>query len=254
MSAYSGGRVIDCAALPAEPRPVLILQHQPDDGPAYLATWLTAHGISFDLRKPPQDAVPESMRDHAALAVLGGAMSANDDLPMLRAAERLICDAVRRDRPVIGHCLGGQLMARALGGTVRRAQRPEIGWHAVEWLDEAPDWFGATAAGASVFQWHFDAFEPPPGAVRLAFSDCCAHQAFSIGPHLAMQFHIELDEAKLAAWTDNVDAQYQHARQSWPEQVQSRTAMLEGAQAFLRTQQRMAALAYARWTAGARFA
>lgn len=238
----------------ARHRHVLILQHQPDDGPAYLAAWLAAHGVSCDLRQPARgEPLPESMRDHAALAVLGGAMSANDDLPMLRGAERLIRDAVQRDRPVLGHCLGGQLMARALGGSVHRAPRPEIGWHAVRWHAGAQDWFGAVAAQPLVFQWHFDAFVPPPGAQCLAWSAHCAHQAFEIGPHLAMQFHIELDAAKLTTWTANADAEYDNACEAWPAQVQSRSEMLEGAATHLREQQQMASKVYTRWAAAAGF-
>ncbi|NWG74678.1 MAG: type 1 glutamine amidotransferase, partial [Rubrivivax sp.] len=87
-------------------KPVLILQHLHEDGPAYLAQWLRERGVAVDLRNTEAgDAYPGTIADHAALAILGGRMSANDPLPSLRDAERLIVDAVARGRPVLGHCL-----------------------------------------------------------------------------------------------------------------------------------------------------
>lgn len=183
-------------------KPVLILQHLPDDGPAFLGTWLAAQGRPVDLRHTAAgDPYPERIDGHAALAVLGGAWSANDERPSLRQAEALIRQAVAAGVPVLGHCLGGQLMARALGGEVVRAPVAERGWHAVAWADTpaARSWFGA-GSGATLFQWHRDAFAPPPGAEWLAGSEACAQQAFGLGPHLAMQFHVEVDAPKLAAW------------------------------------------------------
>jgi len=151
-------------------KPVLILQHLSGDGPAYLGTWLQRQGLPFELRNTEagQD-FPEHMDGHSALAILGGEMSANDPLPSLRRAELLILDAMARGRPVIGHCLGGQLMARALGARIQRSPQPEVGWHAIELFDtpQTRDWFG-DAGSATVFQWHEEAFELPPGAVGLA--------------------------------------------------------------------------------------
>lgn len=237
-------------------RPILILQHQTDDGPAYLGTWLAERGLAFDLRQAAMgDPLPETMTDHAALAVLGGAMSANDDLPMLRHAERLIRDAVARNRPVVGHCLGGQLMARALGGAVRRAARPEIGWHRIDWAAAAPEGLREASPEATVFQWHFDTFDPPPQAIRLASSASCAQQAFAIGPHLALQFHVELDAAKLAAWSEaaDADAEYLQALETFAQQVQTPQAMRAQAESRLQAQQTLACAVYARWIEAASF-
>jgi GMP synthase (glutamine-hydrolysing) len=179
-------------------KPVLILQHMRHDGPAYLARWLADRGLAFDRRDAASgDAFPADMSAHGALAVLGGAMSANDPLPFLRDAERLILQAMQAGIPVIGHCLGGQLMARALGARVQASPAPEIGWQPLQVLDDpvAAQWFGPPAQH-HVMHWHYESFELPPGARWLATSSACPHQAFSIGPHLGMQFHIEIDEAK----------------------------------------------------------
>lgn len=126
-------------------KPVLVLQHLSTDGPGYLATWLREQGIAYDVRDTQAgQAYPEHIDGYRALAVLGGEMSANDELPSLRQAERLILEAMDRDIPVIGHCLGGQLMARALGASVHASPAPEIGWQAIRSASTpmARDWLG----------------------------------------------------------------------------------------------------------------
>jgi len=146
-------------------KPVLILQHLSNDGPAYLGTWLARADIRCEVRNAEAgEAYPASIEGYAALAVLGGEMSANDTLPHLRQAEGLILDAMARGRPVIGHCLGGQLMARALGARVRRSPEPEIGWQPLQVHDhaEARRWFGA-AGRHHVYHWHEEGFEVPAG-------------------------------------------------------------------------------------------
>ena len=230
-------------------KPVLILQHLHQDGPAYLQTWLERAGMPFIVRNTEAgDSFPASAADWSALAVLGGEMSANDDVPSLRDAERLIRDAMSRNVPVIGHCLGGQLMARALGAPITASPAPEIGWHAIRIRPgaEAEHWFGRLT-DAVVFQWHYDSFGLPPLARWLAESDACPHQAFSIGPHLAMQFHIELDAAKLEAWTTAHDPRFERALAV--ATVQDAPTMLVRAPSRLEAQQRFADTIYARWCA-----
>jgi GMP synthase-like glutamine amidotransferase len=227
-------------------KPVLILQNLNQDGPAYLGTWLRRHRVPFDVfNTEAGEAFPVHVGDYGALAVLGGEMGANDPLPSLRQAERLIRDAMDADRPVIGHCLGGQLMARALGARVTPSPAPEIGWHPMRLRagEGAERWFGATDP-LLVFQWHYDAFELPAGARWLAESDACAVQAFEIGPHLAMQFHVELDAAKLKAWIGAEDARSK--AESGAATVQSVEAMLQAEQR-LADQQRIADRVYDRW-------
>lgn len=233
-------------------KPVLILQHLSGDGPAYLGTWLRRQGLPIDVRNTEagQD-FPAHMDGHAALAVLGGEMSANDPLPSLRRAELLILDAMARGRPVIGHCLGGQLMARALGARIQRSPQPEVGWHAIRLFDapQTRDWFG-DADSATVFQWHEEAFELPPGALSLAGNAACPHQAFAIGPHLAMQFHLEVDEEKLRRWS-LLDTEAYRAQQRVHATVHGGTAMRQAMALHLAAQHALADRVYARWWAGA---
>jgi GMP synthase-like glutamine amidotransferase len=232
-------------------KPALVLQHLVNDGPAYLGTWLAARGLAMDCRcTEAGQAFPADVSGHAALAVLGGAMSANDPLPSLRQAEALILDAMARGVPVIGHCLGGQLMARALGASVHASPRPEVGWQALTWSGAAADWFGPATAmspAPEVFQWHYEAFDLPRDATWLAGNAACPQQAFAVGPHLGMQFHVEVDAAKLEAWADDLDEGYFPARAEHPDEVQSPEQMREQMQQRLAAQQRLADQAYRRW-------
>lgn len=227
--------------------PVLILQHQTPERPAYLVTWLDQHHISYQNRCAAHGPFPASMEPYSALAVMGGGMSANDDLVSNRQAEILILQAMRWNRPVIGHCLGGQLMTRALGGTVAVSPQPEIGWHSIRYTDrpEVREWFGDSPA-PTVIQWHYDTFSVPTGAVHLAASQTCPAQAWSIGSNLAMQFHIEMDQDKLREWAADEDPLWKSARDSWPT-VQDSRGLLDGIERHLAQHQIMADHIYRRW-------
>jgi GMP synthase (glutamine-hydrolysing) len=233
-------------------KPVLVLQHQHNDGPSFLATWLGAQGRPMDLRNTEAgDAYPASIDGFAALAILGGGMSANDPLPSLRQAERLILQALGRDLPVLGHCLGGQLMARALGAAVVRSPQPEVGWHRIDIapVAAAADWFGG-ARQQRVYQWHGEAFTLPAGAVHLAGNASCPHQAFAIGRSLAMQFHVEIDAAKHAAWAAETDPAYHADQRAWPT-VHGGARLRADGVAALPAQLRLAERIYARWLGAA---
>jgi GMP synthase (glutamine-hydrolysing) len=186
---------------------IAILQNNSDDGPAYFGTWLTQHGVDFDVFNfDAGEWPPATLTNYAGLALLGGPMSVNDDLPSLRMSEVLIRDARDAGKPVIGHCLGGQLIASALGATVAVADSPEIGWSKIKLSDSAAarDWFGEfVSTERETLQWHYDAFSLPEGAMSLAGNDVCPVQAFAVHNMLAMQFHIEIDRNKLASWARN---------------------------------------------------
>ena len=147
------------------------------------------------------DAVPCSAREFSGLVFMGGPMSVNDDLPWLPPVFALIRDAVAADVPVLGHCLGGQLMAKAMGATVSRNAVKEIGWGEVQVVPgrTARDWFGDEHSFAA-FHWHGETFAIPPGAERVLASAYCQNQAFALGNHLAMQCHIEMTPEMIAEW------------------------------------------------------
>ena len=229
-------------------KPVLILQHQLPENAAYLTTWLQRHGILHQvINAGAGEAFPASIEPYSALAVMGGGMSSNDPLLSNRQAEILILQAIHRDRPVIGHCLGAQLMARALGATVQASPQPEIGWQPIEYADHplVAEWFGA-APTATVIQWHYESFGIPDGAVKLAGSPACPNQAWAYGPHLAMQFHIEINEAKIDSWVSEDDAKWAAARQQY-DSVQDKIAMLSGIPFYLSQHQATADCIYRNW-------
>jgi GMP synthase (glutamine-hydrolysing) len=228
--------------------PVLILQFMADDGPAYLGTWLRQHGIAADVcLADASPAIPQQIGGYRALALLGGGMSVNDKFDYLRRAEGLIGQAMARDVPVLGHCLGGQLMARALGAKVGASPAPEIGWQRIECGNspERSDWFGAEPA-QHVFHWHYEAFDLPSGAVALASSPACPHQAFAIGMHLALQFHVEVDDAKVWLWLSQAEAAYLEAQRHHAS-VHGEQRVRDDTERHLQAQQRLADRIYARW-------
>lgn len=233
-------------------KPILVLQHLSSDGPGYFGTWLQARGLPMDVRNTQAgDAYPTRIAGFAGLCVLGGEMSANDELPSLRQAEDLIRQAVAAGVPVIGHCLGGQLMARALGARVQASPRPEVGWQRVQVSpgDEAAAWFGP-GPEITVFQWHAESFELPAGARLLAGNAACPHQAYAIGPHLGMQFHIEVDADKVMRWSASDGAEWQADQQAYPATVQGRDALRAGLVTDLPAHQALADRVYARWMTG----
>ncbi len=183
-------------------KPVAIFRHARSEGPAYFATWLEATGIPWTLVAVDEGArVPRDAREFSGLVFMGGPMSVNDDLPWIPKAIELIRDAVRKDVPTLGHCLGGQLIAKAFGGEVTRNRVKEIGWGEVTVEDNsvAREWFGDLAA-FEPFHWHGETFSIPPGATRVASNAHCANQAFALGRHFGMQCHVEMTEELVRTW------------------------------------------------------
>lgn len=230
-------------------KPILILQHVHDDGPGYFAAWLDRAGLSFQVvHLHLGQAIPDDIGAYAGLCILGGPMSANDGLPYQAAQMALIRDAVAMDIPVIGHCLGGQLMSKALGGTVGASENVEIGWCNLR-LDatEAQDWFGGREA-FQLFQWHGESFSIPPGGERIATGDYCANQAFVVGQkHLGMQFHCEVDEDKVRTWIING---HDELIRCVAPSVQQAGQLLPDLPAMIAQSQRVADDIYARWAKG----
>ena len=229
-------------------KPVLILQHQVPENAAYLTTWLERNHVVYQIcNAGAGEEFPTTIEPYAALAVMGGGMSANDPLLSNRQAEILILQAMHRDRPVVGHCLGGQLMSRALGGVITDSPQPEIGWQPItyEETDQTQEWFGDQPTD-TVIQWHYESFSIPTGATRLATSPACPNQAWAIGPHIAMQFHIEINEAKIASWVYEDDDKWANARTRY-NSVQDKITMLSGIPYHLAQHQSTADRIYTNW-------
>ncbi|HZW75537.1 MAG TPA: type 1 glutamine amidotransferase, partial [Caldimonas sp.] len=147
------------------------------------------------------ETVPTNVERFAGLALMGGPMSANDDLPWNAPLLELLRRAVAGDVPVLGHCLGGQLLAKALGAEVTWTARPEIGWGEVRATKtaDARNWFGERES-FTTFQWHYEIFGLPKGATRILTNDENPEQAYALGKHVGFQSHIEMTRAMVETW------------------------------------------------------
>jgi len=232
--------------------PILIIQHVADDGPSYFGTWLAQHGYPFDVRRMfAGDTLPASINAYSGLCVLGGPMSVNDAVPYFPALQSLIRVAIAADVPVIGHCLGGQMMAKALGGEITPSPHVEIGWSALTVASDriAADWFGGNAAPV-LFQWHGESFSIPADARRIVTGAYCPNQAFLVGDkHIGMQFHCEVDDEKVRQWLING---HDELINSQSPAVQQAAVILPDLASTLRVSQGIAAAIYARWATGLR--
>jgi len=230
-------------------KPVAIFRHFPTEGPGYFASALEHSGIPHEiLQIDAGEPVPPSPDAYAGLAFMGGPMSVNDDLPWIPQVLALIRDAVARGVPVIGHCLGGQLLSKALGGTVSRNPDKEIGWGAISVVEPelGKQWLGEGSEFV-VFHWHGETFSLPAGATRIARSDYCDNQIFVLGPHIGMQCHIEMTPELIASWCASGAGEI--ARSPGPG-VQSPQVIQAGASERLATLHAIADRVYARWFEG----
>ena len=184
-------------------RPVAIFRFNRTEGPAYFAEWLDAQKIGWQLVPLDEGVpVPDDPRAFSGIGMMGGPMSVNDELPWIAPLSALLRAAVDREIPVIGHCLGGQLLARAMGAPVTRAKVAEIGWLDVDVCSRAAqqEWFGGRAA-FNTFQWHYDAFAMPAGATWVLTNAFNANQAFVVDDrHIGLQCHIEMTHALTETW------------------------------------------------------
>jgi GMP synthase (glutamine-hydrolysing) len=191
---------------PSEVKPrVLIIRHMPHEAGGTLESALGRAGLKFhyvDLYRETPARLP--LDEASGLIVLGGPMNVDqtDEYPFLADDVRWIQQAIARGLPLLGICLGSQLLAKALGARVYPNGVKEIGWYPIELTPAAADDpLFAQSGGRTVFQWHGDTFELPGGAVHLARSPLCENQAFRYGRNVyGLQFHIEMTAAMIDEW------------------------------------------------------
>ena len=207
--------------------PWTILQHVEWEGPGLIASEARRRGVHTDIRRLDLGAGFPRPDDVGGLVVMGGSMGAyeTDKYPFLAAECDLIAELVRQDRPVLGVCLGAQLLARALGARVFRGHGPEIGFGFVDLTTagQQDPLFRSSGPSIPVFHWHGDTFDLPEGSTLLASSKEYPHQAFRVGRcAYGLQFHVEPDSDSWSAWrahlpSDLIDRAEQ--RRSVVEQV-----------------------------------
>jgi len=230
-------------------KPIAIFRHSPTEGPGYFASYLDAHGIPWRLVDAAgAEPIPGDPAAFSGLTFMGGPMSVNDALPWIAPELKLIRRAVAAGVPCLGHCLGGQLMSKALGGTVTRNRVKEIGWGLVEAVAsaEADQWLGELRQFLA-FHWHGETFSIPDGATRILGNVHCANQAFVLGKHLGMQTHVEVTPDMICAWyADAGDEVTPHAGPS----VQTAAEAAERLDERVRALNTVAARLYDRWVEG----
>jgi GMP synthase-like glutamine amidotransferase len=227
-------------------RPLAIFRHIACEGPGYLAEVLERHAVPWRLLKVDEgDALPDTLDDYSGLVFMGGPMSVNDSAPWIEQEQALIRMAQAEGMPVLGHCLGGQLVSKALGGAISANPVKEIGWHrvrksktpaAAKWLEGLPD-------EMTLFHWHGETFSIPEGAEVILENNHCAHQAFALGNTLALQCHIEMMEPMVSEWA----TLYAHELQQTSNSVQSAAQMTTDLPEKISAAQQLADHAYLRW-------
>ena len=231
-------------------RPVAIFRFSPTEGPGHFGEWLSEHAIPIELVLLDEGAaVPQDAAAFSGIGMMGGPMSVNDRLPWIAPMCGLLRDAIGDGVPVIGHCLGGQLMAKALGARVVRADTPEIGWLHVDVCDRGArrEWFGGLPRFAA-FQWHYDAFDLPPMATRVLTNAFNVDQGYIIDDrHIGLQCHVEMTRELVETWCRTGAAELPTRSNA---HLQSAADLNSDLPARLAALHQVADSVYARWSQG----
>jgi GMP synthase (glutamine-hydrolysing) len=184
---------------------ILAVAHQDDADPGLLADVAASRGNELDQWHIHADTTPPApVAEYGAVVLLGGRMHADDDHahPWLSAERHLVRDCLASGRPLLGVCLGAQILAQVADGVVRNSQAPEIGWHEVTLTPEAStdELFACLPSRLRAFHWHVDEFQVPKGYAMLARSAIC-EQAFRAGEAAwGVQFHPEITQRTASKW------------------------------------------------------
>ncbi|HJW20659.1 MAG TPA: type 1 glutamine amidotransferase [Candidatus Nitrosotalea sp.] len=180
----------------------LIIQNTKIEGIGTLGDLLKADGFNTKTILAKNEKIPDSRHD--AIIILGAPESANDDLPYLKREIELIRDSVKKEIPILGICLGSQLIAKAFDARVYSGPRKEIGFYEDIEFDNVSQskLFSGIKSPSPVFHWHGDTFDLPKNAVRLAHSKDYQNQAIKIGSAVGIQFHLEVDEQTIKLWLE----------------------------------------------------
>ncbi|MFQ5964168.1 MAG: type 1 glutamine amidotransferase [Candidatus Scalinduaceae bacterium] len=188
---------------------VIIIKHIDIEGPGTIAEFLDDNNIPYSVIDIFNgEGLPDSLSDTSAIITLGGPMNVyeEDKYPFLKQEDEFLKEAIEKDIPTLGFCLGSQLIAKAGGAEVKKAPEKEIGWFQISLSSDCTNdsLFRDFPKEIVVFQWHGDTFEIPDGALRLAKSAICPNQAFRIGNNVyGLQFHVEVTEEMIKQWIDS---------------------------------------------------
>ena len=196
---------------------VLVIQNTLLEGTGVLGELLSSDGFKIVQILAKNEKL--SKNDYAILVVLGAPQSANDNLSYLKDEERLIQDFVSQEKPVLGICLGSQLIAKAFGAKVYRAEKKEIGFYHDLVIDNSNSkLFSGFENPFTVFHWHGETFDLPKNAVRLAHSNNI-NQAFQLDSAIGLQFHLEVDSKMINLWLDKTHEKLEKISYIHPEKI-----------------------------------
>ena len=198
---------------------VLVIQNTRIEEIGYLGELLNNDGFVIHLVNAKHEKLPE--KNYSLLVILGAPESANDNLPYLQAEQRLIKKTVDADIPVLGICLGSQLIAKTFGGKVYRGPKKEIGFYHDLRIDNNSKLFSGFTNPFTVFHWHGDTFDLPEKAVRLVHSENYQNQAFQIASAVGLQFHLEVNEEMVNLWLDKTQEKLHQIPYIDPQKIRS---------------------------------
>lgn len=228
---------------------VLIFLHMDDEHPGYIATFLQRENIPYRIiRSYDGEDIPAWDDSMAGLVFMGGVMSANDDIPWIKQEIELIRSALKNKTPLLGHCLGGQLISAALGASVTTNPVGEVGWHLCSKKLDSPasEWLSGLDDDFMMFHWHFETFSLPENAELLFSSNHCHNQAYCYGDNvLAMQGHVEMTEPLLTDWI----TQWRNDLVKTSNSIQNFEQINESLVANVAALNQVAEWLYGRWTA-----
>ncbi|MFB5616766.1 MAG: type 1 glutamine amidotransferase [Nitrosopumilus sp.] len=198
---------------------VLLVQNTRIEGSGYLGELLQKDGFDITSVNAKHEKLPD--KDFSLVVILGAPESANDDLPYLQAEQQLIKKSVEKNTPVLGICLGSQLIAKTFGAKVFSGPKKEIGFYNDLQISDNSEFFSGFDNPFTVFHWHGDTFDLPEGAIRLASSEHYPNQAFQYKSAVGLQFHLEVNEEMVNLWLDNTEEKLQKIPYIDPKKIRS---------------------------------
>ena len=198
---------------------VLLVQNTRIEGSGYLGDLLKDDGFEITSVNAKHEQLPD--KQFSLVVILGAPESANDDLPYLNAEQHLIKNCVEKNIPVLGICLGSQLIAKTFGAKVYRGPKKEIGFYTDLKIVNDSTFFTDFKNPFTVFHWHADTFDLPQGAIRLASSEYYPNQAFQYKTAIGLQFHLEVNEEMVNLWLDNTEDQLKNIPEIDPQKIRS---------------------------------
>ena len=198
---------------------VLVVQNTRIESSGYLGELLSRDGFDITSINAKHEIIPN--KKFSLVVILGAPESANDDFPYLIEEQELIKNSVNNNIPVLGICLGSQLIAKTFGAKIYSGPKKEIGFYNDLKISSDSTFFSGFQNPFTVFHWHGDTFDLPQGALRLASSEHYLNQAFQYKSAIGLQFHLEVNEEMVNLWLDNTKEKLQKISYINPQEIRS---------------------------------